>query len=293
MQLALVGAERLEAFPGGRGLCPTCGAAMIAKCGPRILHHWAHAGRKKCDPWWENETEWHRAWKNLFPEACREISHTAPDGEIHRADIKTPTGIVIEIQHSAMTDAERQSREVFYGNLVWVIDGRGFRDNFDIYHLLPDPRSEIAQDIVWSKATRPMRGAAGGLFFRLSETQLDYPDRTITKATLTFGRIYSLQDIQTEVEQAYRGHHQYDWVRPRRTWLDAACPVYIDFGNEFLLKLEIYDDSKLPCVRYVAKRKFLHDAMVETDARAIATRFYPLRTESELDRGRVGSEGNG
>ncbi len=282
MQLALVGAERLEAFPGGRGLCPTCGAAMIAKCGPRILHHWAHAGRKNCDPWWENETEWHRAWKNLFPEACREISHTASDGEIHRADIKTPTGIVIEIQHSAMTDAERQSREAFYGNLVWVIDGRGFRDNFDIYHLLPDPRSEIAQDIVWSKATRPMRGAAGGLFFRLSETQIDYPERTITKATLTFGRIYSLQDIQTEVEQAYRGHHQYDWVRPRRTWLDAACPVYIDFGNEFLLKLEIYDDSKLPCVRYVAKRKFLHDAMVETDARAIATRFYPLQTESEL-----------
>jgi hypothetical protein len=293
MQLALVGAERLEAFPGGRGLCPTCGAAMIAKCGPRILHHWAHAGRKNCDPWWENETEWHRAWKNLFPEACREISHTAPDGEIHRADVKTPTGIVIEIQHSAMTDAERQSREAFYGNLVWVIDGRGFRDNFDIYHLLPDPRSEIAQDIVWSKATRPMRGAAGGLFFRLSETQLDYPERTITKATLTFGRIYSLHDIQTEVERAYRGHHQYDWVRPRRTWLDAACPVYIDFGNEFLLKLEIYDESKLPCVRYVAKRKFLHDAMVETDARAIATRFYPLPTEPELERGRVGSEGNG
>lgn len=67
MQLALVGSERLEAFPGGRGQCPTCGAAMIAKCGPRILHHWAHAGRRNCDPWWENETEWHREWKNLFP----------------------------------------------------------------------------------------------------------------------------------------------------------------------------------------------------------------------------------
>lgn len=276
MQLALVGAERLEAFAGGRGLCPTCGAAMIAKCGPRILHHWAHASRRNCDPWWENETEWHRAWKNLFPEACQEISHTAPDGEIHRADIKTPTGIVIEVQHSAMTDAERQSREAFYGNLVWVIDGRGFRDNFDIYHLLPAPESEIARDIAWAKATRPMQGAAAGLFFRLSETQRDYPDRTITKATLTYGRIYGLRDIQAEVEQAYRGHHQYDWVRPRRTWLDAACPVYIDFGDDYLLRLEIYDESHLPCVRYVAKAKFLHDVMVETDARAIATRFYPI-----------------
>lgn len=98
MQLALVDSQRVEAFPGGRGQCPTCGAAMVAKCGPRILHHWAHAGRRNCDPWWENETEWHREWKNLFPPACREISHTAPDGEIHRADIMTPTGIYIEVQ---------------------------------------------------------------------------------------------------------------------------------------------------------------------------------------------------
>ncbi|MGH7024220.1 MAG: competence protein CoiA [Caulobacteraceae bacterium] len=277
VQYALVDGDRREAVAGGRGSCPTCGEAMIAKCGPRILHHWAHAGRRNCDPWWENETDWHRAWKNLFPEQCREISHTAPDGEIHRADIKTPTGIVIEVQHSAMTDLERQSREAFYGNLTWVIDGRGFRDNFDVYHQLPDPKSQVAQDIVWAKATRPMRGAAGGLFFRLSDGRRDYPDREITKATLTFGFIHSLREIQTEVEQAYRGHHQYDWVRPRRTWLEASCPVYIDFGDDFLLKLEIYDDSNLPCVRYVAKRKFVHDAMVESDVRAIATRFYPIR----------------
>lgn len=288
MQYALVDGARREAFPGGRGVCPVCGAAAIAKCGPRILHHWAHASRRNCDPWWENETEWHRAWKNLFPANCREVCHIAPDGEIHRADIKTPTGIVIEVQHSAMTDAERQSREAFYGNLVWVIDGRGFRNNFDIYHLLPDPASEIAQDIVWEKATRPMQGAARGLFFRLSEGRADYPELDISKATLRFGYIHSIHEIRTEVEQAYRGHHQYDWVRPRRTWLDAACPVYIDFGEDFLVKLEIYDESNLPCIRYVAKQKFLHDVMVETDARAIATRFYPI-----IGRGTAASASSG
>ncbi len=275
MQLALVGSKRVEAFPGGRGQCPTCGAAMVAKCGPRILHHWAHAGRRNCDPWWENETEWHREWKNLFPAACREISHTAPDGEIHRADVMTQTGIYIEVQHSAMTDAERISREAFYKNLIWVIDGQGFRSNFDVYHRLPHPKSEVARDIVWAKATRPMQGAAGGMFFRLAETQRDYPERTITKATLSFGRIYSLRDIQTDVEEAYCGHHQYDWVRPRRTWLDATCPVYIDFGGDFLLKLEIYDESNLPCIRYVPKTTFLHAVMVETDAGAIASPVFP------------------
>jgi competence protein CoiA len=73
MQIALVDGERKEAFPGGTGSCPTCAAAMVAKCGPRIIHYWAHRGRRSCDPWWEKETEWHREWKNRFPEDCREI----------------------------------------------------------------------------------------------------------------------------------------------------------------------------------------------------------------------------
>jgi competence protein CoiA len=246
----------------------------VSKCGLRVIHHWAHVSRKDCDPWWENETLWHREWKNLFPEECREVSHTAPDGEIHRADILTPTGIVIEVQHSAMTDAERLSREVFYQNLIWLIDGRDFRNNFDLYHLLPHPASEIAQDIVWFKATRSMKGAARGLLVRLSEAMLDYPD--VTKATIRGGWMRGIGDIETQVNEAYRGHQQYDWVRPRRTWLDATRPVYIDFGEEYLLRLDIYDESGLRCVYRIAKQKFVHDVMTETSALAIATRFYPL-----------------
>lgn len=279
MQYALIGLDRHEPFPHGRGLCPTCGSAMIAKCGPRVLHHWAHEGRRNCDPWWENETEWHRAWKNLFPKECREVYHVAPDGEIHKADIKTQTGIYIEVQHSAMTDAERISREDFYRNLIWIIDGRGFRKNFDIFHALPDPNSEVASDVVWSKATRHKQGAANGLFFRLSEARQLFPDRHFTKATLDgeyLFQIHGIREIQADIDQTYRGHHQYDWVRPRRTWLDATCPVYIDFGDDLLAKLEVYDESNLPCIRYVAKKKFIHDAMVETDAHKIATRFYPM-----------------
>lgn len=274
MQYALVDEIRREAFPTGKGTCPTCGSAMVAKCGPRILHHWAHAGRRNCDPWWENETVWHREWKELFPEICREISHTAPDGEIHRADIKTPTGIVIEIQHSSMTDIERLSRESFYGNLVWVIDGRGFRDNFDIYHLLPDPMSDLAQDLVWSKAQRHMNGSNRGLFFRPSENQDHQPGAT--KATLKGGWVHGIHEIEDQVNASYHGHHQYDWVRPRKTWLDATCPVYIDFGGDSLMRLEIYDETGLRCIRMISKRKFVHDVMVETSAQAIATRFYPL-----------------
>lgn len=276
MQFALVDGERVEAFPGGRGTCEICGNNALAKCGPRIMHHWAHAGRRDCDPWWENETEWHRAWKSHFPESCREVAYRDSSGEVHRADIVTPTGIVIEVQHSAMTDAERESREGFYKNLVWVIDGRGFRDNFYLCHMLPAPTSAIAADLVWSPAAHRMEGANAGIFFRLSEMRRDNPGREITKATRGFGWLHGIHRIKDQIDQAYCGHHQYVWVRPRRTWLDAHCPVYVDFGTDELLRLQTYDESGLACVFRVGKRKFLHDVMTETDATAIATRFYPI-----------------
>jgi hypothetical protein len=275
MEIALVNGERAEPFAGGRGNCPQCGSPMVAKCGPRVLHHWAHFGRRNCDPWWETETPWHRAWKALFPEECREVSHIADDGEIHRADIKTPTGIVVEIQNSPMSDTERISREQFYRNLVWLVNGAHFKNNFDFYHILPDPTSELAQDLIWGKAQRHMNGANRGMFVRLSEARVDEP--TATKATNGFyGWLHSMHEIESEVRAAYRGHVQYDWVRPRRTWLDAKCPVYIDFGEEWLARLETYDETGLRCVRLVSKRKFVHDVMVEARAEDIATRFYPL-----------------
>jgi competence protein CoiA len=112
-----------------------------------------------------------------------------------------------------------------------------------------------------------MQGAAHGMFWRLSEN----PERT--KADMV--RIHGIDEIEEQIIQTYCGHHQYDWIRPHRTWLDAACAVYIDFGDEFLVRLETYDNSGLPCIRFISKQKFVHDAMIEESAQAIASRFYP------------------
>ena len=248
---------------------------MIAKCGPRVLHHWAHKGRSNCDPWWENETDWHREWKSYFPENCREIHHQAEDGEIHRADVMTPTGIYVEFQHSSMPEAERKACEAFYGNLLWIIDGREFRKNFNIYHKLPHPNSAMVSDIVWDKARRKFRGTWSGTFFRLTETQRDHPDKILTKSNVgsldIMVTVHSLREIRTEVDGTYRGHHQYDWIRPRGVWLEIPFPVYIDFGDQLLVKLEIYDDSGLPCIRYLPKLHLVQDAMSKSDARAVCS----------------------
>lgn len=267
MQISLVDGERRTAFAGGRGTCRICNSPTIAKCGPRIMHHWAHTSRRDCDLWWENETPWHREWKELFPESFREISHIAPDGEIHRADIKTPNGIVIEVQHSSMSDAERLSREAFYQNMVWIIDGTPFIQNFDLYHVLPHPKSELAQDLVWAEATRPHQGAAAGLFFRLSEYREDHPNAA--KHEVKSGYLHGIHKIEDQVNREFRGHRQYDWIRPRKTWLDATCPVYIDLGNEMLARFETYDESGLECVFIVSKREFVHEAMTAMYAKDI------------------------
>ncbi|MGO8749504.1 MAG: competence protein CoiA family protein [Thermoguttaceae bacterium] len=62
MQFALVNGVRSTARPKMTGMCQFCGDKMIAKCGSRTARHWAHSPKRKCDPWWENETlpSWRR-----------------------------------------------------------------------------------------------------------------------------------------------------------------------------------------------------------------------------------------
>ncbi|HYG27696.1 MAG TPA: hypothetical protein VD906_12400 [Caulobacteraceae bacterium] len=240
---------------------------MLAKCGPRVIAHWAHWGRRQCDPWWENETSWHRGWKALFPQDWVEVLHTAADGEVHRADIKTPRGIVIEVQHSAMSDAERMSRETFYGNMIWIVDGSPFRSNFDIYHPLPDPNSELAGDLIWLKGTRQMQGAARGLFIRLSECLRENP--SATKEDVRGGYLHGIAEIRGQLDDAYVGHHQYDWVRPRRTWLESGRPVFIDMGGGILARLALYDSYRLPCVQLLRQADVVRDLMSLSDARQV------------------------
>lgn len=123
MKFALVNGERETALPTVTGECVGCGTQMVPKCGKIRIHHWAHKGHRLCDPWWENETSWHREWKDKFPAHWQEVVHTASDGERHIADVKTKDGWVIEFQHSYLRPEERRSRCAFYSKLIWIVDG--------------------------------------------------------------------------------------------------------------------------------------------------------------------------
>ncbi len=122
MKFAIVNGDKTEALKGVKGICPNCGSELIAKCGELKMNHWSHKGIRTCDSWWEPETEWHRSWKNHFPNEWQEnIRFDELKNEKHIADILPIDNLVIEFQHSHIEPQERISREKFYKNMVWVV----------------------------------------------------------------------------------------------------------------------------------------------------------------------------
>jgi hypothetical protein len=90
--------------------------------------HWRHKAGD-CDPWSEPEGAWHLGWKKLFDMSCREIDLRDPvTGELHRADILVGRGTsmatVLELQHSPISEDERNAREAFYRRehrMFWLV----------------------------------------------------------------------------------------------------------------------------------------------------------------------------
>lgn len=131
MKYALNNGKKIEATKNIKGICPNCGSELIAKCGNIKINHWAHKRIKTCDPWWETETEWHRFWKNNYPNEWQEVSlKDETTGEKHIADIRTDKNLFIEFQHSHIDPNERTKREMFYKNMIWVVDGTRLKRDY-------------------------------------------------------------------------------------------------------------------------------------------------------------------
>ncbi|WP_429819346.1 hypothetical protein [Ensifer sp. B1-9] len=92
------------------------------------VDHWRHKAGD-CDPWSEPEGAWHLGWKEQFEITSREIALIdAVTGERHRADVLcgggTDRATVLELQHSSISEEERDARESFYGQahrMFWLV----------------------------------------------------------------------------------------------------------------------------------------------------------------------------
>lgn len=126
MKWAIKNNERITASPKDSATCPICKNIVIPKCGVVKCWHWAHKALEECDLWAEPETKWHIDWKNEFPEENQERII-----ENHRADIKTDKGI-IELQNGSISADDICDREKFYGNMVWLLNGKTLGKNLKI-----------------------------------------------------------------------------------------------------------------------------------------------------------------
>lgn len=127
MRWALVEGNRVLPQSGlQNAVCPGCGGQVVAKCGPILIHHWAHRAVSDCDAWSEPESAWHLEWKDsLAPPNFQEVVVGC-----HRADVMTSAGFTVEIQHSPLSVESIRERDRFYNQetqgLVWLVDAREF-----------------------------------------------------------------------------------------------------------------------------------------------------------------------
>lgn len=165
------------------------------------------------------ETPWHRDWKNAFPQACREVSFADEEhGEMHRADIHTPCGTTIEFQNSPICLTELSSREAYYTNLIWVLNGKKFK-GFRVLKHLPDLNDP-----------------------RLAKYEFCHTDHLsmIRKSDLLQGRPKILNFHHPELRQipVSSRYYSFCWKNPHRVWYQAKCPIIIDLGGHFLYQLK-------------------------------------------------------
>jgi competence protein CoiA len=246
MKYAIINNSKEEAKPKLIGFCPYCGEPVIAKCGTIKIWHWSHSNDSKCDPWHENETEWHRRWKNYFPIENQEILHyDKTSKEKHIADIKTNNGTVIEFQNSAISEHELKSREKFYGKMFWIINAEKYLKGIEFTSRLPNPFIIEMDDLKISADNKNKYF----ITWLLSKNKVYEPGELV--------EIDNSNLFTKLVNEAFNGYHYSIWRRPVLQWFFCSKPVIFDFGGELLYKLIIYPKNKFYCFKEIDKKKLI------------------------------------
>lgn len=231
-----------------QGWCPGCGAELLAKCGPILIHHWSHRARPECDPWWE-ETAWHRWWKDRFRPDQVEVT-LGP----HRADVLSQE-TVLELQHSSISSEEIEEREQFYtssvGGLIWVIDAEPFKGN--LRDVTP-PEHNLAESVqmppnVGFVATHE-DGNVWQAICDCGAWRLGKP--TGWSPCWKCGSVIQPKMTAAHFDLRTRRKLTFRWNNPRRSWERSTSPKYFDLGEGEMLWIHtLAMDEYLDGVRVV------------------------------------------
>ena len=174
------GAKIMPTYSGQRAICPGCHNEVGARCGHINVWHWGHLSGIDCDSWAEPLSVWHLRWQAYLASLGAEIEvNIERDGISHRADARMKDGLVIELQHSALSVDEIVERERFYQKMIWVFDVRSAYEKERFLIRTKDRYSSFR----WKHAkksiaytTKPVRlDLGGGEIFRLKKIYPDAP----------------------------------------------------------------------------------------------------------------------
>ena len=135
----------------------------VQECVGHYLRYWKYVGERPLLPeGYENETEWHAAWKNgVKEEYCEVICGNSNE---HRADIKTPDQ-VIEIQYSSISHEAATERSEFYRNLmgensrvIWIVNVYSVQKNI---RFLPLGQEKAFFKVDWKYPKKWVKDIAG------------------------------------------------------------------------------------------------------------------------------------
>lgn len=184
--------------------CPMCRSEVIAKCGDVVRWHWSHTVARDCPVQFDGVTEWHLEWQSYADQT--EVTIGA-----HRADIVTPDGMVVEVQHSAISVEDIRAREVHYGRMMWVFDARTpfADDRFVIRKVLPE-----YQTFRWKHPRKSVRACRKPVFLDLGDDTLFQIKKISTSpkgVTGGWGYRVPVEDVRAlivgrKAAQAYPGH---------------------------------------------------------------------------------------
>jgi len=104
--------------------CRCCSSLLQAVLQTDKVKHFRHENTDDCiSTTDDNLLLWHILWQSTVNVENREYT-MKENNKKHRADIYIPeNNYVIEIQHSHIDPDQIKKREIFYKNLIWIIDG--------------------------------------------------------------------------------------------------------------------------------------------------------------------------
>ncbi len=122
----IVFAMRSEKGHLPEAFCPCCKKPLLLRAGNVRRAHWAHLTAESCDEWWEKESEWRNKWVHKLCELPNvDIENVIEkDGAKHFYDARFNESLVVICRRKKIPANQLINREDFFGDMVWLVDGR-------------------------------------------------------------------------------------------------------------------------------------------------------------------------